>query len=199
MKALIVVDVQNDFCPGGSLAVSDGGQVVPFINAVRGGFPLTVFTQAWHPKGHQSFASSHPGAKVGEMIKVGGVDQVMWPDHCVQHTEGAEFHPDLDRRPGDRVFHKGELEAVDSDSGFLDHDREHETGLREFLQRQGAGEVYVTGLATDYCVKFTVLDALKFGLRVSVYQRGCRAVNLQPGDESRAYAEMEAAGAVLLP
>lgn len=198
MKALIVVDVQNDFCPGGSLGVSGGDQVVPLINSVRGDFPLTVFTQDWHPKGHQSFASSHPGARVGEIIKVHGIDQVMWPDHCVQNTGGAEFHPDLDKRPGDPVFHKGELEAVDSYSGFLDNDREHETGLREFLRQQGVREVYVAGLATDYCVKFTVLDALRFALKVSVYQEGCRAVNLQPGDEARAYAEMEAAGAVVV-
>ena len=198
VKILIVVDVQNDFCPGGSLGVAGGDQVVPFINSVRDDFPLAVFTQDWHPQGHQSFASSHPGAKVGDLIKVQGFDQVMWPDHCVQHTQGAEFHPDLTRRPGDPVFHKGELAAVDSYSGFLDNDREHETGLREYLQQQGVGEVYVAGLATDYCVKFTVLDALRFGLKVSVYQQGCRAVNLQPGDEARAYAEMKAAGAVLV-
>ena len=199
MKALIVVDVQNDFCPGGSLGVSGGDQVVPFINSVRDEFPITVFTQDWHPKGHQSFASTHPGTKVGEFIKVHGFDQVMWPDHCVQHTQGAEFHPDLELRPADPVFHKGELEAVDSYSGFLDNDREHETGLRAFLQQQGVDEVSVTGLATDYCVKFTVLDALGFNLKVSVYRQGCRAVNLQPGDENKAFAAMEAAGAELVP
>ena len=198
MKALIVVDVQNDFCPGGSLAVRDGEQVVPFINSVRGQFPLTVFTQDWHPKNHKSFASNNPGAEVGTVIRQTGGDQIMWPDHCVQHTPGAEFRAGLDIRPGDRVFHKGELEAVDSYSGFLDNDRRHETGLREFLQEKEVDEVSIAGLATDYCVKFTVLDALGFGFRVNVFRQGCRAVNLNPGDEERAYREMEAAGAVLV-
>ncbi len=198
MEALIVVDVQNDFCPGGALAVQQGDQVVQFINRIRERFPLVVFTQDWHPRQHKSFASNNPGAKVGEVIPQGGGPQVMWPDHCVQGTQGAEFHAKLDRRPADPVFRKGELEAVDSYSGFLDNDRQHETGLRAFLRQQGVTQVTVVGLATDYCVKFTALDGLKFGLQVTVLKEGCRAVNLRPGDEAQAYAELQAAGVRVL-
>ena len=197
MKALLVVDVQNDFCPGGSLAVADGDQVVPFINSIRGDFSEVIFTQDWHPRDHRSFASNNPGAVVGELVRQGEIDQVMWPDHCVQNTPGAEFHPGLDVRESDRVFRKGELTEVDSYSGFLDNDQQHETGLRAYLAGRDLGEVAVVGLATDYCVKFTVLDALKFELRVDVLRRGCRGVNLSTGDEGAAYAEMEAAGAVV--
>ncbi len=199
MKAFLVVDVQNDFCPGGALAVTDGDQVVAYINALRGDFPLTVFTQDWHPANHKSFASNNPGAQVGEIVKQGGIDQIMWPDHCVQGTHGAEFHSRLERKPEDPVFRKGELVEVDSYSGFLDNDRQHETGLGAFLTEQGVTEVHIAGLATDYCVKFTVLDAIQSGFSAHVHRRGCRAVNLQPGDEEAAYREMEAAGAAVLP
>jgi nicotinamidase/pyrazinamidase len=199
MKAFIVVDVQNDFCPGGSLAVSDGDRVVPVINERRKAFELTVFTQDWHPPDHTSFASNNPGTAPGQVIALDGMEQVMWPDHCVQRSKGAQFHADLDVRSGDPVFHKGELSEVDSYSGFLDNDRRHETGLRQYLQDKGVDEVYVAGLATDYCVKFTVLDALRFGFKTRVYRAGCRAVNLHPDDEKKAYREMEQAGAVLLP
>jgi nicotinamidase/pyrazinamidase len=197
MKALIVVDVQNDFCPGGSLAVQDGDRVVPYINGIRDEYPLVVFTQDWHPSDHSSFASNNPGMQVGEFIELGGQQQIMWPDHCVRETKGAEFHRDLELRPGDPVVHKGELSEVDSYSGFLDNDRRHETGLRTLLQEKGVDDVAVAGLATDYCVKFTVLDALKFGFKVTVLREGCRAVNLSPGDGEKAFAEMAQAGAEL--
>ena len=195
MNALIVVDVQNDFCPGGSLAVREGDQVGAFINGIRGRYPLVVFTQDWHPPTHKSFASNNPGTEVGQFIEMGGQQQIMWPDHCVQETAGAEFHEGLDRRPDDPVVRKGELEHVDSYSAFLDNDHAHETGLRELLQSRGVTEVDVVGLATDYCVKFTVLDALQFGLKVTVLREGCRAVNLQPGDGEKACQEMAEAGA----
>ena len=198
MEALIVVDVQNDFCPGGALAVPGGDQVVEYLNTVRGDYPLTVFTQDWHPPGHHSFASQHPGAEVGQVIEVHGQPQVMWPDHCVQGSQGAAFHPALDVRPGDPIFTKGELLEVDSYSGFLDNDGEHETGLRAFLEEKGAKRLAVAGLATDYCVKFTVLDALRLGFAVRVLTRGCRAVNLQEGDGAAALREMEAAGAEIV-
>ena len=198
MKALLVVDVQNDFCPGGALAVKDGDTVVPFINAKRQEFPLTVFTQDWHPRNHKSFASNNPGTQPGQIVRQGNIDQIMWPDHCVQDTSGAAFHPALDVRPDDPVFRKGEVPELDSYSGFRDNDKRHETGLRQFLTERGVDEVYVAGIATDVCVKFTVLDALEFGFKVYVYKDGCRAVNLQPEDETKAYREMEAAGAVLL-
>jgi len=189
------VDVQNDFCPGGALAVQHGDDVVHFINRIRGRYPLIVFTQDWHPSNHKSFASNNPGAKVGEVIQLAGAPQVMWPDHCVQGTTGADFHPGLNRRPDDPVFRKGQVPEIDSYSGFMDNDHRHETGLRTFLAGRDVTAVTVVGLATDYCVKFTVLDALKFGLKVQVLKGGCRAVNLQPGDEARAYADMQEAGA----
>lgn len=198
MKALIVVDVQNDFCPGGSLAVNNGDQVVPFVNRLRDDYPLVVFSQDWHPSDHRSFASNNPGTQVGQVIQIGEQEQVMWPDHCVQGSQGAEFHPDLAIHPGDPVFHKGELVGVDSYSGFLDNDGRHETGLEAFLKEKEVTEVGVVGLATDYCVKFTVLDALKMGFKTHVYKQGCRAVNLTPGDDDKAWGEMEAAGAELI-
>ena len=198
MKSLLVVDVQNDFCPGGSLAVKDGDRVVPFINSLRKSFPLTVFTRDCHPPGHSSFASSNPGAKVGDVIRLNGGEQVMWPDHCVRDTPGADFHPGLVVLPSDPVFFKGELKEVDSYSAFLDNDRSHETGLRAFLKEQRVTDVFVVGLATDYCVKFTVLDALGMGFTTHVYRAGCRAVNLKPGDEEGAYREMTGAGAELI-
>ena len=197
-KAFIVVDVQNDFCPGGSLEVHEGDRVVPFINAKRGEFELTVFTQDWHPRHHKSFASNNPGTEPGQVIDLNGQPQIMWPDHCVQDSEGARFHPQLDVHPDDPVFRKGQVPEVDSYSGFQDNDKRTETGLRAFLQQQGVREVYVAGLATDVCVRYTVLDALAFGFRTYVYRAGCRAVNLHPDDEEAAYRAMEEAGAVVL-
>ena len=195
MNALIVVDVQNDFCPGGSLAVSGGDQVALYINSIRENYPLVVFTQDWHPPGHKSFSSSNPGTEVGQFIKLGGRDQVMWPDHCVQNTPGAEFRQDLDKRAEDPVVRKGELAEVDSYSAFFDNDHQHETGLRELLRARGVTDVDVVGLVTDYCVKFTVLDALKLGFGATVLREGCRAVNIQPGDGEKALQELETAGA----
>jgi len=197
VEALVVVDVQNDFCPGGALAVGDGDQVVPFINKLRKEFKLVVFTQDWHPRGHASFASSHPGKKPYDQIDLRGQPQTLWPNHCVQHSRGAEFHPRLDIRAKDPVFRKGTLPDVDSYSGFLDNDRKHETGLREFLRKQDIGRITVVGLATDYCVKFTALDGLSAGFKVRVLREGCRAVNIDPKDEERAYAELMKAGAEL--
>jgi nicotinamidase/pyrazinamidase len=197
VEALIVVDVQNDFCPGGALEVQRGDEVVPFINGIRGKYPLVVFTQDWHPRTHRSFASNNPGQKVGNVIQLGGGSQVMWPDHCVQRTRGAEFHPKLQREPGDPVFRKGEVPEIDSYSGFMDNDHQHETGLRGFLAERKVSGVTMVGLATDYCVKYTVLDALKFGLKVQVLKGGCRAVNLKASDEAQAYTDMQAAGATV--
>jgi len=194
-KALIVVDVQNDFCPGGALAVPEGDRVVEVINNLRQGFDLVVFTQDWHPADHASFAANQPGKKVYDVIRLGEADQVLWPVHCVQNTPGAAFHSRLDIRPGDPVFQKGTLTAVDSYSGFMDNDGVHDTGLGDFLREKGVTQLTVAGLATDYCVKFTVLDGLKQGFQVVVAQNGCRGVNLTPGDDRKALAEMESAGA----
>ena len=194
MDALIVVDVQNDFCPGGALAVPEGDLVVPFINQIRGQYALVVFTQDWHPPGHRSFASNNAGTKVGDFITLAGVTQIMWPAHCVQGTYGADFHAALEKYPNDMVFRKGEDALIDSYSGFLDNDQKRETGLKDFLRKRGAKVVTVVGLATDYCVKYTALDALKFGFPVRVLSAGCRAVALQPGDDARALKHMADAG-----
>ena len=195
MKTLVVVDVQNDFCPGGALAVAEGHRVVPYINRIRGRFDMVIFTQDWHPPDHASFASNHRGRDIYEVIDLHGQPQTLWPDHCVQETRGAEFHPELDIRTDDSIFRKGQLREVDSYSGFMDNDRTHQTGLADYLKKKGIDGIDVVGLATDYCVKFTVLDARDLGLRVSVHREGCRAVNIKPGDGDRAFQEMAAAGA----
>ena len=195
MKALIVVDVQNDFCPGGALAVSKGDAIVPGINKIAEAFELVITTQDWHPADHGSFAANHPGAKPYDDGTLSGRPQVLWPTHCVQGTTGAAFHPDLRVRAMN--FVKGTDKDADSYSGFFDDDGKT-TGLHEVLQAHQALDLFVCGLATDYCVKFTVLDALRIGYQVSVIEDLCRAVNLTPGDAQKAFDEMRAAGAIVL-
>jgi nicotinamidase/pyrazinamidase len=199
MRALILVDIQNDFLPGGALAVPKGDEVVPVSNrllAAKGkGIDLAVATQDFHPKDHGSFASNNPGAKAGTMGKLAGLDQVMWPDHCVQGSPGAEFAKNLDMKKVDRVFKKGMDKEIDSYSGFYDNGKRKATGLAEFLKQKGADELIILGLATDYCVKFTVLDALNEGFKVTFVSDGSRAVNLSPADGDKAIAEMKKAGA----
>ena len=165
-KALIIVDVQNDFCPGGALAVGEGDQVIPIINRIHHLFDLVILTQDWHPPDHKSFASNNPGVQVGDTIDLNGIDQVMWPDHCVQGTEGANFHPDLRREESDPIFRKGTDPGIDSYSAFYDNGHLRSTGLADYLQEKGIAEIALCGLATDYCVKFSVLDALAEGFEV---------------------------------
>ncbi len=192
MRALIIVDVQNDFCPGGALAVPGGDEIVPGINRAAAGFGVVVTTQDWHPADHGSFAANHPGAKPYEMGTLSGRPQVMWPDHCVQGTPGAALHDGL---TVDAVnFVKGTRRTADSYSGFFDDDG-GDTGLDGFLKARGVDTVFVTGLATDYCVKFTALDALKQGYRTIVVEDLCRGVDLTPGDSDRALEALIAAGA----
>lgn len=198
MKALLVIDVQYDFLPGGSLAVPDGDAVIPVVNALHERHALAVFTQDWHPAGHESFAVNHPGRKVGEVIDLHGVPQVLWPAHCVQGTRGAELHPALARKPADPVVRKGTDPAIDSYSAFFDNARRKETGLRGLLRGRGVTALTVCGLATDYCVKFSVLDALTEGFAVEVVTAGCRGVNLKPEDAAHAIEAMRAAGARIL-
>lgn len=193
MKALILVDIQNDFCPGGALAVNEGDRIVPVVNRLLPHFDLVVATQDWHPEGHGSFATSH-GKNPGDMHELAGMPQVMWPDHCVQKSEGAEFHPELDMKPVEAVFRKGTDPAIDSYSGFYDNGRKKSTGLVGYLKEKGVTEVYVVGLATDYCVKFTALDAKQAGFETSVIEDATRGVNLAAGDVDRAIADMKAAG-----
>jgi nicotinamidase/pyrazinamidase len=199
MKALILVDLQYDFMPGGALAVPDGDAVVPLANRLQGAFELVVATQDWHPANHGSFAANHPGRAPGEVITLGGLPQVLWPTHCVQGSKGAELVAGLDRSRIAAVLQKGCDPAIDSYSGFFDNGGRRSTGLGEFLQARGVEEVFVLGLATDYCVKFTALDAvgLKFK-RVSLVVDACRAVDLSPGDGEAAIAAMQAAGVALV-
>jgi len=194
MRALVLVDLQYDFMPGGSLAVSDGDATVPIANALMPKFELVVATQDWHPENHGSFVTQHPNTRIGDSIDLEGLTQTVWPVHCVQNTHGAALHGALDERRIDRVFPKGTDPRVDSYSGFFDNARRNATGLGDYLKQKGVDEVFVMGLATDYCVKFTALDAADLGFRTHVIVDGCRAVNLQPGDEQRALEELRAAG-----
>jgi nicotinamidase/pyrazinamidase len=194
MTALILVDIQNDFLPGGALAVPEGDLIIPIVNGLLPRFELIVATQDWHPPDHGSFATNHPGRKPFEPIDLHGLPQTLWPVHCVQHTGGALFAPGLETRRLARVFPKGTDPRTDSYSGFFDNGRRQSTGMGEWLRDQGVSEVWITGLATDYCVKFTALDAVREGFRVTLVEDACRGVNLAPGDVPRAVAAMREAG-----
>lgn len=194
MKALILVDIQNDFVPGGALPVAEGDQIVPVVNALQPKFELVVATQDWHPPNHGSFAANHPGTKPGDVIELHGLSQILWPVHCVQGTPGAEFVASLDLTRVEKVFHKGTDPGIDSYSGFFDNGHRKATGLGDYLKQRGVSEVYVAGLATDYCVKFTALDARQLEFDTYLVTDACRGVNLNPGDVERAVDEMRAAG-----
>ena len=194
MNALILVDIQNDFLPGGALAVPHGDEVISVANERQRHFDLIVATQDWHPADHQSFAANHAGKRIGDLVRVNGVPQILWPVHCVQDTSGADFAADLKREGWARVFQKGIDREVDSYSGFFDNGRAKDTGLGSYLQERRVDSVFVMGLATDYCVKFTALDAVSLGFRTQLILAGCRGVNLQPNDAQRAVERMNAAG-----
>lgn len=197
MKALLIIDLQNDFMPGGSLAVPDAFAVIPPTNDLMDQFPLVVATQDWHPAQHGSFAANHPGATVFSQTDLAGLPQTLWPVHCVQNTGGALFAPGLHSQKIHRVFTKGLNPEIDSYSGFFDNGHRAATGLHEWLQELGVTELHVTGVATDYCVKFSVLDALQLGYQVTVHAAACRGVNLTPGDVDSAFEEMRNAGAIV--
>lgn len=194
MKALVLVDIQNDFLPGGPLAVPRGDEVIAVANRLQRAFDLVVATQDWHPAAHGSFAANHPGRKPFEVGELGGLPQVLWPTHCVQATSGAAFSHDLDTSRIARVFPKGTDPEIDSYSGFFDNGHRKATGLDDYLRTQGVTEVYIAGLATDYCVKATALDARRLGFTTHLVVDACRGVDLTPGDVDRAVAEMRAAG-----
>jgi nicotinamidase/pyrazinamidase len=179
MKVLIVVDVQNDFCPGGALAVPDGDGVVPAINRLIEAHEHVVLSQDWHPAAHASFASQHPGRAPFETIEVSYGAQTLWPDHCVQGTEGAAFHPALQWRKAALVLRKGFRREIDSYSAFFENDRKTPTGLGGYLKERGFRHVVLAGLATDYCVGFSALDARRLGFTVTVVEEACRAIDLQ--------------------
>ncbi len=192
--ALILVDIQNDFLPGGPLAVAEGDRVIGVANEMMDRFDLVVATQDWHPAEHASFAANHDGKQIGEVIDLDGLPQVLWPVHCVQNSAGAELAPRLDRSRIHRVFRKGTDPCIDSYSGLYDNGHRRSTGLGEFLREQGVTDVYVMGLATDYCVKFTALDAVAAGFKTRLIEDGCRGVNLKPDDVANAVKEMRQQG-----
>ncbi|HNW29228.1 MAG TPA: bifunctional nicotinamidase/pyrazinamidase [Spirochaetota bacterium] len=191
---LIVTDVQNDFCPGGALAVREGDLIVPVINGIMDRFHRIVATQDWHPKHHASFASNHPGKKPFEQIDLGGVSQTLWPDHCVAGTGGAEFHPGLNPDRFDLIVRKGTNPAVDSYSAFLENDKKTKTGLDGYLMSIGAGRVFFCGLATDYCVFYSVMDAVSFGFTTLVILDACRGIDVPGGSIERSISDMKRKG-----
>ena len=198
MNALILVDIQNDFIEGGALAVNDGASVVQVANEQIPQFEFVVATQDWHPPNHGSFASQHLGVNVGDTFELDGLTQIAWPDHCVQNTYGSELAQGLNVEGVREIVQKGTNRNIDSYSGFFDNGHRQKTRLEALLKHRRATHLFVMGLATDYCVKFTVLDAIKLGFRTSVIESGCRGVDLAKGDVSLAIEEMERAGAVIV-
>ena len=177
MNALIIVDVQNDFLPGGALAVKDGGAIIPAINDLQIKFDLVVATQDWHSADHKSFASSHQGKKVFDQIILEGLPQVLWPDHCVQESLGAEFSSSLDSKKIEAIFRKGMDKKIDSYSGFFDNGKKKATGMGAYLIGRGVTEIFVCGLAADYCVNFTALDGLELGFESTIITDATRAID----------------------
>ena len=191
--ALLVVDVQNDFCPDGALAVPDGDAVVPVINRLAGRFGHVLMTQDWHPPGHGSFASSHPGKAPFETLEVSYGTQVLWPDHCVQGTPGAAFHADLELPEAELVLRKGFRKAIDSYSAFYENDRETPTGLTGYLRTRGFKRLVLVGLATDFCVYYSAVDAVREGFQAVLVEDACRAIDLE-GSLAAAHSAMAEAG-----
>ncbi len=197
-SALILVDIQNDFLPGGSLAVPEGDAILPIVNRIQDQFDLVIATQDFHPENHGSFAANHPEANLYDVVDLNGLEQVLWPVHCVAGSPGAEFSPDLDLHRVAQVFPKGMEQGIDSYSGFFDNGRRKDTGMGNYLKAVGVDEVFVVGLATDYCVKYTALDAASLGFRTHLIVDATRGVNVQEGDVDRAIEEMKAQGVTVI-
>ena len=193
MKALIIVDVQNDFCEGGALEVPNGSSVVPVINKLIDRFDAIIQTQDWHPSGHHSFASSHDGKSPYETVELDYGTQVLWPDHCVQGTNGADFHKELQTDKSQVIIRKGFRAPIDSYSTFYENDQKTKTGLTGYLKDRGITDLYVSGLATDFCVKWSVLDGIKEGFNVHIVEDAVRGIDLE-GSLDEAWKEMKEAG-----
>ena len=192
-KALLVIDVQNDFCPAGALEVAGGNEIIPYINEEMAKYECVVLTQDWHPKGHSSFATSHEGKNPLELIKMPYGDQVLWPDHCVQGSKGAEFHPDLNIEQANAIIRKGSNPFIDSYSAFFENDRKTSTGLDGYLKSLEIEKISLVGLATDFCVNYSAQDAANLGYKVSVLEKMCRAIDLN-GSLAAAKSEMQDCG-----
>jgi nicotinamidase/pyrazinamidase len=198
MKALIIVDLQNDFLPGGALAVPRGDEIILLANRLQRRFDVVLATQDWHPPDHGSFASNHAGKKPGDRIMLDGIEQILWPVHCVQNTHGAEFAPSFNTKRIAHVFHKGIDPRIDSYSTFFDNAHRRSTGLAEYLKERSVQDLYLLGLALDYCVKYSALDARQLGLNTHVILDGCRGIELERGDIDCALDEMKRVGAIPL-
>jgi nicotinamidase/pyrazinamidase len=194
---LVAIDVQNDFCPGGALAVADGDAVVPAINSLSPNFDHMIATQDWHPPGHLSFAGSHTERRPFETVEVAYGPQTLWPDHCVQGTAGAEIHPALDLTATELILRKGFRKHIDSYSAFFENDKTTHTGLAGYLRDRGLKRIFLTGLATDYCVAYSALDAIKEGFQAFVILDACRAIDLEGSLEAMT-AKMKAAGVSII-
>lgn len=195
--ALLLVDLQVDFMPTGMLPVAEGDRVIPIANRLIPQYQTVVATQDWHPGNHGSFAANHPWRKPGQVIELNGLPQVLWPMHCIQETWGAEFVDELDTEAITKVFRKGTDPGIDSYSGFFDNGHRKSTGMAEWLREQGISDVHVLGVATDFCVKFTVLDALREGFTATLLEDACRGVDLVAGDVDKAVIDMREAGATI--
>jgi len=193
---LLIVDVQNDFCPGGALAVPHGEEIVPAVNRLAAEFAHVILTQDWHPRGHASFASSHPGRKPFDTISVAYGEQILWPDHCVQGMDGALFHPALEASHAELVLRKGFRSAIDSYSAFRENDRRTPTGLASYLRERGFQHLTLCGLATDFCVFYSAIDGREAGFDVSVVTSACRGIDVD-GSLARAMRSISEAGAIL--
>ena len=198
MDGLILVDLQNDFFENGALAVPKANEIIEPVNKILDSFRLVIATQDWHPSDHRSFASNNPGVSVGELIEIEGLTQIMWPNHCVQGSFGAMFHSNLNTQKIIKVFQKGCNINVDSYSGFYDNAKRGDTGLKSYLDKMNVNRLFIVGLATDYCVKFTALDAVECGFETFLIQDCCRAVNLDAGDEQNAIDLMRDHGVGLI-
>lgn len=191
--ALLVIDVQNDFCPAGALEVAGGNEIIPYINEEMAKYDCVVLTQDWHPKGHSSFATSHEGKNPLELIKMPYGDQVLWPDHCIQGSKGAEFHPDLNIEQANAIIRKGSNPFIDSYSAFFENDRKTPTGLDGYFKSLEIENINLVGLATDFCVNYSAQDAANLGYKVSVLEKMCRAIDLN-GSLAAAKSEMQDCG-----
>ncbi len=192
-SALLVIDIQNDFCPGGALAVAEGDAIIPLVNRLAAQFSTVVITQDWHPADHISFAANHPGAAPFDMTTLPYGPQVLWPTHCVMGSAGAALHEGLDIPRANLIIRKGSNQQIDSYSAFLEADRTTKTGLNGYLSTRGITEVYLCGLATDYCVAWSAEDAVRFGLKATVIEDACRAIDLN-GSLAAAWERVAAAG-----
>lgn len=197
MKVLLAIDIQNDFCPGGQLGVPEGDRIIPVVNRLSEQFDHMILTQDWHPADHSSFASSHAGKEPYETIQMPYGDQVLWPDHCVQNSDGAAFHPELDTERAEVIIRKGFRRDVDSYSAFFENDQKTQTGLAGYLRERGFTDIYVCGLATDFCVRWSVLDGRNEGFRMHVVEDGVKGIDLD-GSVDQAWREMKEVGAEVI-